>query len=144
MVAGDDDHLGLERGNPRDKRVDFLDRGHLAVEVSSAPATLNPCAVAVLAELDVDISAQVSKGVADVPVERVGTAITLCADEVCPVLPGEVRRLHWPIEDPAGAGETPGAELMAFRKARDEIKERLKAFFDAAGGSRPRSRADSS
>ena len=55
--------------------------------------------------------------------------ITLCAYEVCPVLPVTVRYLHWPLPDPAGAGETPEQELDAFRQVRDQLKERLEALF---------------
>ena len=47
--------------------------------------------------------------------------ITLCAEEVCPVLPSRARRLHWPIPDPAAVGT-----LDAFRAARDAIAARLR------------------
>ena len=47
--------------------------------------------------------------------------ITLCAEEVCPVLPSRVRRLHWPIPDPAAVGT-----LDAYRAARDAIAARLR------------------
>jgi arsenate reductase len=54
--------------------------------------------------------------------------ITLCghANESCPVLPPEVKRLHWPLEDPAAAKGT-DAELMAtFRHIRDQIESRVR------------------
>jgi arsenate reductase len=53
--------------------------------------------------------------------------VTLCAEEVCPVLPGKVRRLHWPIPDPASGDPDLSAEEMRarFRTARDQIRDRI-------------------
>ena len=51
--------------------------------------------------------------------------MTLCAEEVCPVVPGKVARVHWPLPDPACV-EGPEAErLAAFRAARDRLKALL-------------------
>jgi len=57
----------------------------------------------------------------------VDTVVTLCAEAVCPVFPGNVRRLHWPIADPAGGdpGLTQEQHLEWFRVARDQIRQRL-------------------
>jgi arsenate reductase len=96
----------------------------------SEPGRLHPGAVAVMAEVGIDLAGQYSKPITDVPLERVGTVVTLCADEVCPVLPGDVARHHWPLEDPAGAGSDEEL-LVRFRLARDEIERRLRAFFPA-------------
>lgn len=111
------------------------------VEVWSAgsePATVNPVAARVMAEAGVDLSGHRSKGLDAVPLDRVGTAITLCAEEVCPVLPGEVDRHHWAIDDPAKARGSEEEVLRAFRRARDEIRQRVEDFFrpwlDAGGG----------
>lgn len=61
--------------------------------------------------------------------------VTLCAEEVCPILPGKVKRLHWPIADPAppaGASDFPDKSAEAiqarFRTARDQIKARLEVL----------------
>ncbi len=97
----------------------------------SAPTTLNPHAVAVMRELGIDISGQRSKSIDEIPVDRIHTVITLCAEEVCPVFPGTVRRLHWPIDDPAAARGTDAEIREAFRRARDEIRERLAGLFRA-------------
>lgn len=52
--------------------------------------------------------------------------ITLCAEEVCPMLPSKAKRLHWPIQDPASS---PDAEKeSSFRRAKNEIRERLISF----------------
>jgi len=93
------------------------------VEVASAgsaPAVLNPLAVEALAEAGIDISGQYSKPLEDVAPETADLIVTLCAEEVCPIVPGHVRRLHWPITDPAAAND-----LAAFRTARDKIRARI-------------------
>ena len=94
-----------------------------AIEVASAgsaPASINPLAIAALAEAGIDISGHHSKGIADAHPEAADLIITLCEEEVCPVVPGTVKRLHWPIADPAAAGT-----IDAFRAARDQIGARI-------------------
>ncbi|MEX2525685.1 MAG: arsenate reductase ArsC [Gammaproteobacteria bacterium] len=106
----------------------FLNNDNIEVmSAGSEPATVNPCAVEAMAELDIDISAHYSKSVDDINVDSVDLVITLCAEEVCPVLPGRVRRLHWPIPDPATKDTSISSDEMRrrFRAARDEIKTRI-------------------
>lgn len=100
------------------------------VEVSSAgsrPTKVNPYAIEALAELGIDISGHRSKSVEEIAPASLDLVITLCAEEVCPVLPGRVRRLHWPIRDPASTDPslTPEEMRRRFRAARDEIKARI-------------------
>jgi arsenate reductase len=42
--------------------------------------------------------------------------------------PPEIKRIHWPIEDPVGAIETEEEIMDAFRKARDEIKTKIQSL----------------
>ena len=103
------------------------------VRVQSAgtkPSTVNPYAVAAMRELGIDLSGQGSKSVDTIDPATVDTVITLCAEEVCPVFLGKVRRLHWPIEDAASTDPTLTHDQMLgrFRKARDEIKALLTTF----------------
>jgi arsenate reductase len=81
----------------------------------SKPTHVNPLAIEALREVGIDASAQASKLVDSIDPEGVDLVVTLCAEEVCPVFMRPVRRLHWPIPDPAGGG------LDAFRMARDQI-----------------------
>jgi thioredoxin type arsenate reductase len=97
----------------------------------SEPGTLNPLAVRVLTELGVDASGQFSKGLDAIPAGDVDTVVTLCAEEVCPVFPGKVRRLHWPLPDPATAVGDEEARLKAFREVRDELQRRIGMLFDS-------------
>ena len=93
----------------------------------SEPGTLNPYAVEVMREIGIDISAQYSKSVETVDPASVDTVITLCAEEVCPVFLGHVRRIHWPIPDPASKDASIGRDemLARFRTARDTIRQKL-------------------
>jgi arsenate reductase len=91
----------------------------------SMPAAINPYAVRVMRELGIDISSQFSKGLGQVPLDEIDTVVTLCAEEVCPVLPSEVQRLHWPCRDPAAASGSDEARLASFRRVRDAIRAKL-------------------
>ena len=91
----------------------------------SAPVSVNPLAVRAMAELGIDISGQWSKRVDAIDPATVDTVVTLCADEVCPVFPPRVRRLHWPLPDPAGASGSDEERLARFRTVRDAIASRL-------------------
>lgn len=95
----------------------------------SQPSRINPLAVRALGEVGIDASAQRSKGIAEVPAHEVDTVVTLCAEEVCPVFPGSVRRVHWPVADPAALTGDEAARLAAFRAVRDEIASRLQGLF---------------
>ena len=90
----------------------------------SRPTSLNPHAIAVMAELDIDITGQQAKSVDGIDASSLDLVVTLCAEEVCPILPGRVQRLHWPIPDPAAPG--PGDPQPRFRAARDAIHEKIK------------------
>jgi arsenate reductase len=103
-----------------------------SVEIYSAgssPSKVNPLAIRAMEEIGIDISSHWSKSVDDVEQERVHTVITLCAEEVCPVFPGQVERHHWPLEDPAGVKGTEEEQLASFRRVRDQIRSKLEAFF---------------
>jgi len=107
--------------------------GVAVMSAGSLPQMVHPMAVKVLAEVGLDISTNVSKSVDSVDLESVDTVVTLCADEVCPFLPGKVRRLHWPLPDPAGRAGDDDAKLNKFREVRDEIKMRLEQLFSEEG-----------
>ncbi|MFN7684527.1 MAG: arsenate reductase ArsC [Oligoflexia bacterium] len=95
----------------------------------SAPATLNPYAVKVMHEIGIDISGHRSKSVDELPrdfIENIDLVITLCAEEVCPVLRSGAKRLHWPHLDPASRDPLPESEMLErFRAARDAIRQRI-------------------
>jgi arsenate reductase len=99
-----------------------------SVEVFSAgsePSRVNPLAIKAMAEIGIDISGHQSKSTSDVELASVDVVVTLCADEVCPVVPGRVRRLHWPFPDPAMPDKSEEVQLKMFRWVRDEIRAKL-------------------
>jgi arsenate reductase len=104
--------------------------GQGRIEAHSAgmePSRLNPFAVAAMREKGIDISPQRSKTFDEDLARRMDVVVTVCgnADERCPVLPPEVKKLHWPLEDPAAAKGTDAEILATFRKSRDEIETQV-------------------
>ena len=94
----------------------------------SQPTVLNPVAVRVMHEVGIDISAHRAKHLDSIALQHVDTVVTLCAEEVCPVVPGPCRRFHWALPDPAAATGTGTERLERFREVRDEIARRLDAL----------------
>lgn len=96
----------------------------------SEPTKVNPYAIEVMRELGVELESHHSKSVQNVDPATVGTVITLCAEEVCPVFLGQARRLHWPIADPASKDPSLNREemLTRFRTGRDTIRAMLERF----------------
>lgn len=100
------------------------------LSAGSRPAQVNPYAIEALGEVGIDARFYFSKHVQDIDLNAVGVVITLCAEEVCPVVPGNVDRLHWPLPDPASDDPSLDHEAMLerFRATRDELQRRLEAF----------------
>lgn len=103
-------------------RARFGDRARVQ-SAGSAPSTVNPAAIDVLAEIGIDITDHTSKSVDTIDPATVDLVVTLCAEEVCPVFLGGARRLHWPLPDPAAA--PPALKHARFREVRDQIAARL-------------------
>jgi arsenate reductase len=109
---------------------------HLAgdrFEVASAgidPKGVNPLAIAAMREVGIDISGHRSKTAGSLLGQHFRYVITVCdnANERCPIFPGVLTRLHWPLEDPAKATGSEGERLAVFRRVRDEIDRRVRAF----------------
>jgi arsenate reductase len=105
------------------------------VEVMSAgsqPSKVNPYAIEAMAEIGIDIAPHRSKSVDEIDTQAHDLVVTLCAEEVCPVLPGRVKRLHWSIADPASTDPSLPPEKMRqrFRTARDQIRARIQTLKD--------------
>jgi arsenate reductase len=95
----------------------------------SDPGRLNPFAVRVMAEVGIDISSHRAKPLSAIPAERIARVVTLCAEELCPVFPSEIERLHWPLPDPAAARGSDSERLERFRGVRDQIGQRVRELF---------------
>jgi arsenate reductase len=105
-------------------------------EIQSAgshPGKLNPFAVQVMKERGFDISKHFSKAIEGLSLSFLAGldyAITLCAEEVCPVLTSRIaKKLHWPFPDPATT-ETLSDDVLLerFREARDGIEAQILKF----------------
>ena len=91
---------------------------------------VHPLAIEVMRDIGIDISGQASKSIDDfLPPEGEppDLIISVCdaAAEECPTFPGNVKRLHWPFEDPPHGEETNAEKLIVFRRVRDEIQNAI-------------------
>lgn len=105
---------------------------HVSVfSAGTQPAAVHPMAVAVMKEIEIDISRQRSKHVDTFADEDFDFVITVCdrAREHCPVVPRADERIHWGFDDPAEATGSETERLRQFRRVRDEIRQRLRLFF---------------
>src|SRR5262245_3139135 len=95
----------------------------------SGPRSVHPAAIEALSEVGIDISGQRSKHLDEVSWREADTVVTVCgeADEVCPVVAGDVRRIHWPLPDPSAAPKKD--QRAAFRECRDEIRWRVASLW---------------
>ena len=95
-----------------------------------APTSVRVEAIEELAEIGIDISQQQSKSVDEFRGQEFDYVITVCdnANKQCPVFPGQTKRIHWSLADPAAIEGGEAWRLEAFRRVRDEIADRLKQF----------------
>lgn len=101
------------------------------VEVQSAGIEAhgkNPRAIKIMQEAGIDISGQESTIVTDKMLNLADVVVTVCghADEQCPVLPAGVKKVHWPLTDPAKATGTEAEIMDEFRATRDDIEYRVR------------------
>jgi protein-tyrosine-phosphatase len=108
MAAGWMRHLGGDR-------VDVFSGG-------SEPATsINPVAVAAMAEKGIEIAGFVPRRWADADARVADVIVTMGCGDACPVYPGR-RYLDWELDDPAGLS------LQDVRPIRDEIEQRVRSL----------------
>ena len=104
--------------------------GAEAYSAGAEPAGyVHPLAVQVMAEIGIDISAHTSKMLDLNLAKDMDAVITTCGDaeEKCPVVPA-LKRIHWPIPDPAKAAGAQEEILNQFRAARDDLARRVNEF----------------
>lgn len=107
----------------------FGDSAKVESAGSEPSGKVQPWAVEILKEQSIDISKNWSKSTDQLSLgflANLDYVITLCAEEVCPVLSTKAKRLHWPISDPAHAVEDKKAE--AFRTACEAIRNEIIKF----------------
>ena len=110
-----------------------------AFSAGTEVTSVRPEAVEVMREIGVDISTQRSKGLDEFVGQPFDAVITVCDDarETCPVFPGGGHTDHWSIDDPSAAVGSDEQRLAAFRRARDDLAERIGRFVAARLGAAP-------
>lgn len=90
---------------------------------------VRPQAIAAMNEIGIDISGHRSKSVDQFLDDEFDYVITVCdhANQRCPVFSGPAKRLHWSLDDPVISGSE-HEQLAAFRRARDELQQRIREF----------------
>ncbi|MEK7357220.1 MAG: arsenate reductase ArsC [Bdellovibrionota bacterium] len=109
----------------------FGDRARVE-SAGAMPTRVNPYAIRVMREVDIDIAGQRSKSFVSLPAEfiaKLDYVISLCEENVCPPLPeSSAVSLKWAFPDPnlhdSGYLET----LEAYRETRDLIEAKIIAF----------------
>lgn len=106
------------------------------VEVQSAGIEAhgkNPRAIRIMQEAGIDISGQESTIVTEKMLQLADLVVTVCghADEQCPLLPPGVKKVHWPLTDPAKATGSEEDIMGAFRATRDEVERRVRSLLDS-------------
>jgi len=96
-------------------RIEVLSAG------SAPAASINPVAVAAMAEEGVDISAEQPKILTNDAVKASDVVITMGCGDTCPFYPGK-RYEDWVLDDPAGQA------IDDVRPIRDEIRRRVEAL----------------
>ena len=101
-------------------------------EVSSAgtrPSRVRPEAIAAMCEIGIDISGHRSKSVDEFAGQAFDFVVTVCdsARDACPIFPS-TERIHWSLEDPAAVEGSEEERLAAFRRIRDQLRDRVRTF----------------
>ena len=107
-------------------------------EVGSAglvPYPVSRRARSVMAEVGIDISGQREKSVTQINLPSWDVVVTLSeeAGRYLPKLGSNQRHLHRPVTDPMAATGDPEEVRAAFRAARDDIADVVRAALAAAG-----------
>ena len=93
---------------------------------SEPGASVNPSAVAAMAEIGIDISGEFPKPWTDDIVRAADVVVTMGCGDACPLFPGK-RYEDWSLTDPFGKG------VEDVRPIRDEIGRRVRALLDSLG-----------
>jgi len=131
LCTGNSCRSQMAEGWARHLKGDVLEAYSAGVEKHG----INQLAVKVMAESGVDISAQKSKLVGELPTIEFDYVITLCghAEENCPIFPGKTKKIHQGFDDPPKLAQQAASEeeaLLSYRRIRDEIKAYIESLPD--------------
>ena len=99
----------------------------------SMPANLvHDGAIKCMHEIGIDISNQYPKtldALDDAFIKDLDFVITLCAEEICPIIDNSAKRIQWPNPDPAIKNITSRQQELLFQDTRENIFRMLKKLF---------------
>jgi protein-tyrosine-phosphatase len=93
---------------------------------SEPAATVNQAAVAAMAELGIDISAEIPQPWADEIVRAADVVVTMGCGDACPIYPGK-KYVDWELDDPSGK------TVDEVRPIRDELEQRVRGLMTELG-----------
>ncbi len=102
------------------------DRVRVLSAGSEPAASVNPVAVAAMAERGIDIGGVPPRTWTDAELRSADVIVTMGCGDACPVIPG-ARYLDWALDDPAGR------PIEEVRPIRDEIERRVRALVTELG-----------
>ena len=110
----------------------MLGKTHDIRSAGSLPSgVIHPSAIKTMNEIGINISNQESKSIEDLEtvfINNLDYVITLCADEICPVLNSNAKTLHWINTDPDNKELNKDQLEQSFRQTRENIYKLLKKF----------------
>jgi len=126
ICTGNSCRSQIAEGILRDAASDIFD----VFSAGSHPSRVHPMAIKVMNEWGIDISEHTSDSIDYYLDKGINIVITVCdhANQVCPRFPGNVERLHWSIKDPFSGWGEKIEYIVAFRKTRKIIYERIEDF----------------
>ncbi len=112
---------------------EILGSNHKVESAGSIPSgKVHPNAIATMKEIDIDISNQTSKSIETLDAEFIDSldfVITLCAEEICPVMQNSAKKIHWINEDPVNKNYSEEQSKEAFKKVRNNLFNLIKKFY---------------
>jgi len=135
LCTGNSCRSQMAEGWTRHLKADSIEAYSAGIETHG----LNPHAVKVMAEADVDISDHSSKLVTDLKDIRFDYVITVCghAHETCPFFPTGAKVVHVGFDDPpklARDAETEEEARTHYRRVRDKIRTFVETLPDFLEG----------
>jgi arsenate reductase len=91
---------------------------------SEPGSEINPAAIAVMAEVGIDISREFPKPWTDEIVQAADVVVTMGCGDACPLFPGK-RYEDWVLDDPEGL------DVASVRPIRDEIGRRVRELLSS-------------
>lgn len=89
-----------------------------------------------MAEVGIDISGQTPKHPGQLDLRTIDVVVSVCdaAREACPILPGALRHVHHPFDDPPALARVATSDDLAighYRRVRDQIRQFIESCPDA-------------